>query len=159
MSYRTTVYDREIMSLFDRSQPVADEARRIGARILTVATATAPRSGLKVAWGIHPASEHLFSKHRARGYLRAGPYNVQFPVENTASYADYVHEGTLDRPPVGLKGDLYAEWGELHLRGGEGRKAYWDGQILIHLGKTVKGQKANPWLKRAGEYVAATSAY
>jgi len=145
--YTYVINDRAIAGLFRVGQPIDAEARRISLLIIALARIEAPKSGVKEAWGRHPGSEDLWTKHERRGILgRPAQLFRIYPVANTASYARYVHEGTL--PIVVADGPLglYADVRELDYVGGRGGRA--------PLGPAVRGQAPNPWLERAGQRAA-----
>lgn len=127
MAVVVKVFDIKIAELFNDAEPVGREASAINREIVAVATATAPaRSGvLKVS-------------HRNKGSLRAGPYRITGRVSNVADHAAFVHEGTYG--PITPRTSP-----NLLLRPGNG--------FGFRSARSVNGQRANPWLARAGRTV------
>lgn len=83
-------------------------------------------------------TENLWSKHRANTKFRLGgsAYRIGLTLENEASYAWFVHEGTTG--PIFPRGDY------LVFPGSEINSP----RFRVRL-EYVNGQRANPWLREA----------
>lgn len=127
----------------------------MGRRIVGVARGIAPRR-----------TGTLRASHRYRGFLYRGRYKVGTRVENTAPHALWVHEGTrgpiFPRPPrrylvvpktVGGFSFHQATQITQNVRGQVVRAKSPNGYY-----KSVRGQRAQPWLREAGETVAFRAA-
>lgn len=117
MAHVEVVYDHLIARQFAKTKNVARFAERYAKKAVAKAVAYTPNElpPDPRAW----KSEHLRTKNRHRGYLRAGPVLGQIVLENTASYARYAWR----RGPVHARGTL--PWMGLqvprvHVGGGSG---------------------------------------
>jgi hypothetical protein len=119
-----------------------------------------------VAEGIAPRrSGTLAGSHRYRGFLYRGRYKVGTRVENTADHALFVHEGTTG--PILPKRGRYLivpkTRGVTPLRGAAVMTRNFRGEAVRAkspwgLHRSVAGQRAQPWLREAGETVAFRAA-
>lgn len=82
----------------------------------------------------------LKRSHINAGVRKVGPYSATGTVNNVAEHAPWVHDGTTG--PIRPK---YGDWLVIP-RGRGGRN------VFVH---EVAGQRANPWLYRAGVQAAA----
>jgi hypothetical protein len=143
---RVRVYNSQIQSLFlPGVENVHSEASQITRLVELDAMERAPvRSG------------HLRASHR-RAVTPTGMYGVFGQVENTASYAGWVHDGTLDKEIVPKRGKYmrlrpgngypYPVARSSGVRGGTSVR--WVGRFA----KRVRGQAEQPWLLEAANAV------
>lgn len=125
-----TVYDSKVAAEFLPGGRVNSYVRKTNVAIISIARATAPgRTG------------ELKAKHRNRGALKRGRFSIAGIVENYADYALWVHDGT--KTPILPKHGKFLKLPNV----GTGRGSF----IFV---RSVRGQRANPWLRKAGETVA-----
>lgn len=102
---------------------------------------------------------------RLRKNIQANRPNITGPYQNTAlvfvrvGYGHYVHEGTLDRPPVPNKGTYLTipknhrhsiiSGGALRTQWRSGGKAAFPAGRPYFTTKFIRGQRANPFLAEA----------
>lgn len=134
---KVRVYDSQIQALFLRGEKLSLDGQDLQRLIITRATTIALNRFQKASGSTK--SEHLARSHRGAGWIHAGPYRGQIMVENTASYAWYVHQGhgpSFGRPYLAIpRVDLP------YFQGTRGK---------VYL-KMVRGQRPSPWLEKAAE--------
>lgn len=140
---RVTVYEPEIASLFQSGGQVNTEASKITALTKAGAIAMAPVG----------KSGRLKEAHRSR-VVPSGRYGVRGYVENNSSHAHFVHDGTTG--PIRSTRGSSSRWmgggamlGPLPFTSRYSRGA----KAKPIFAPSVKGQDANPWLRRAAQAV------
>ena len=161
---RVVVYDTRIASLFDQDENAVAFTKDVIDDIIARAQREAPRgnaqSGNRIAGGVP-----LWKMHKSTGVLRRGPYGAGGSAYNDARHAGWVHNGTpavivpttaryLSVPvPAGTRiarlrnTDMRAQSGQFR-RASREQPSLSGGRILT---PAVRGQAANPWLRRAGD--------
>lgn len=114
--------------------PAIDYGKRVQSMIKREAIRTAPRR-----------SGQLATSHLNIGILRRGRWAADGAVRNVSEHAEYVHGGT-DGP---IFPNAPHRFLKIH-----GSRAGHAGAVTGYA-RSVRGQRANPWLRKAGETVAA----
>ena len=136
--YRVTVYESAIESLFAPGQPVYREHHRILVRMRRAARIAAPKRTRRLS------GSHFIE------LLKVGRYNTRGRLANSAKHAAWVHEGVKGRiRPRGGRMVVPKRPGIPRWTGGKPTKAYYPA-------KSVRGQRANPWMSRAARQVLAS---
>lgn len=135
------VYRRNIDGQFLPGGQAAGWMDRLGAQMLKACVAAAPaRSG------------DLRRSHRWTRAKSPGGARTSFEVRNIASYAEAVHEGTMNGPMITPKnGEV------MRLRGKQGGRIVGrlpKGSGMVTHAQMVMGQNGNPWLDNACAAVA-----
>ena len=164
---RVVIYDTRIASLFDQEENAVGFLKDVidsiiaRAQYFTVPRGNAQSGRRFMGW------KSLQNSHKSTGVLRRGPFGAGGGAYNDAPHAQWVHGGTpavivptssqyLSVPVPG--GLAIARLQPGSVRGwksnsvGQMVKTRPGGRILT---PSVKGQKANPWLKRAGDETVA----
>lgn len=147
MAERVIIYESAIASLFNPGASGDAFMRSFLRETSGYARSIAPRR-----------TTHLAMSHRTNGPFRRGRYRLRGQVVNTAAYAEFVHDGT--RTPIRstrarMRNDGHLVGGVMRLPT-TGRSMATDphgGAAFIYR-REVRGQKANPWLDKAGTFVA-----
>lgn len=133
------VYNGAIESEFTAGGEVSRENGKIRRAIIRRAEATAPsRTG------------ELKAAHRDGGALLEGKLRLRGSVENVAPHAAFVHDGTLGKN-ISARGN-----GRLVVPAHRGLPPRRHGGTILIYPFSVRGQKAQPWLEKAGEAVAVS---
>lgn len=148
---RVIVYDAKISGMFGKGGDAVEYIREFLVDLEAQAQRDAPvggiTSGRRRAGGIS-----IKRGHRNSGTLRSGPYGARGSIYNIAKHAGYVHNGTgpriYGRPMLAVP----VVPGSIHMqhRWGKPRVA----KVGVVRLRSVAGQKANPWLDRAGKKIA-----
>lgn len=132
MTVRTDIHYSILMSEYNA------KVGRWGGNLIQAARARAiinsPRRG-------RHKTENLWAQHRATTKFRLGgnAYRIGLVLENNASYARYVHEGTK-----GINGFIFPNHDYFVFPGSEIGKSRKNVRL-----EYVKGQPAKPWLREA----------
>lgn len=137
MAEIVTIYESRIAGLFSPGAAGDAFMRRFLGDTSSYARALAPRR-----------TSELANSHRTLGPVRRGRYGLRGQVVNTADYAAFVHNGTTG-PITSTRPN---GWMRLPP---SGRAAVLDGPNAGPVyRRSVRGQRANPWLDRAGTLTA-----
>lgn len=147
---RVIVYDPKISGMFGKGGDAVEYVREFLVDLEAQAQRDSPVGGLtsgrRRAGGVS-----IKRGHRNSGTLRSGPYAARGSIYNVAKHAAFVHNGTgpriYGRPllavPV-LVGSSHPQHA--------GRTGI--AKIGVVRKGSVAGQKANPWLDKAGKKIA-----
>lgn len=163
---RVIVYDSQIASLFDPGENAVEFVKDVIDSILARAeNIEVPRGG-PTSGRIRQGWQSLARSHKSSGVLRRGPYGAGGSAYNTAPHAEWVHNGTQGpilptsgrylAVPVGV-GDAAPRVNPSYDRAGYIRnrpnlRAVPSRGVILT--ESVRGQEANPWLRRAGDQVS-----
>lgn len=128
VGYSVKIYYNEISGLYKRGGPGGGWIYRVSSQMVAASRVEAP----KRTGGL--ARAHSLNRGRV-----GNQYMQTYHIQNSAEHALWVHEGT--------HGPILPDGNFLFLPAGYGHKASRQ--------RSVKGQKANPWLERACQGVAA----
>lgn len=160
MVTRVVVYDAQLRHLFDPGENAIEFTKDVidsiiaRAQFFEVPRGNAQSGRRRQGW------RSLQDSHKSRGVLRRGPYGADGAAYNDAPHAQFVHEGTA--PVIVPKHGRYLSVpvapGTMvprirsTMRNRKLAPVKSGGSILTPY---VRGQAANPWLRRAGDRVAA----
>lgn len=133
---RVTIYDSRVDSLFLPGGDVWGWMGGVGAEHLQAAYMFAPRRSGHLASQHYPVA--IITPYKKRG--------VRYTIRNDADYALFVHEGTT--------GPIVADYWDDGTQSFLGPMAPWGG-FSTPFARSVSGQRANPWINKAGEFVLA----
>lgn len=165
---KVIVYDLAIQGLFDPGESAVEWVKDVIDTILARAeNIEVPRGDPATSGRIRQGWKSLASSHKSTGVLRRGPYGAGGAAYNDAPHAAWVHNGTPGpiKPTSGrylavpvAPGTAVRRANDSYGRGGDRRnRAGGKDQPVraIVLTESVRGQDANPWLKRAGDGAVA----
>lgn len=131
---RVNVYENRVSALFTAGTDMDDFLETYQSMLMRLAFAAAPMGG----------SSNLKRSHRLGGRLMSGRYQRRAIVNNIASYAAAVHEGTSGPIMSSRPGGYMLV-----------RAAPFSRYSTPTLRESVRGQRANPWMVRAGAQTTA----
>jgi hypothetical protein len=172
MVTRVVVYDAQIRHLFDPGENAIEFTKDVidsiiaRAQFFEVPRGNAQSGRRRQGW------RSLQDSHKSRGVLRRGPYGADGSAYNDAPHAEWVHNGTTG-PIVPTRGRYLAvpvppgtrvaRLAQTSMRAQSGafggayrsQAAPSVSRRGVILTPSVRGQQANPWLRRAGDRVVA----
>jgi hypothetical protein len=148
--YRVVVYDKKISGMFGKGGDAVNYIKEflwdLEAMAQKLSPVGGPTSGRRRAGGIS-----IKRGHRNSGTLRSGLYGARGSIYNVAKHAGYVHGGTGPRIYGKPLMAVPVLPGSVHYRRGGNKGVSKIGIVRL---RSVAGQKANPWLDRAGKVTA-----
>lgn len=163
---RVIVYDFAIQGLFNPGESAVEWTKDVIDTILARAENIEVPRGNAQSGRIRQGWKSLRNSHKSTGVLRRGPYGAGGAAYNDAPHAAWVHNGTtgpilprssaylaLPVAPGTLVRRANDTWGAGGRRNRAGGRAQPSRSIVLVT--SVRGQDANPWLKRAGDGAVA----